>query len=60
MFLKEGRSKLELVFDILRFRYRDNVTFRKWVILTASTQREWDDLRDDLVPTQPLRVCHFP
>jgi hypothetical protein len=35
MTLNERRRKLELVFDILRFRYRENVTFRKWVILTA-------------------------
>jgi hypothetical protein len=57
MILNEGRTKLELVFDILRFRFRDNVTFRKWVILTASPHNEWDNLRDEKAATQPLRVC---
>jgi len=59
MIVDQGRMRLELVFDILRFRFRDNVTFRKWVILTAGPREDTDDLRDELAPTQPLRVCNF-
>ena len=60
MILDKGRTKLELVFDILRFRHRDNVTFRKLVILTVSPHDEWNALRDENASTQPLRVCSLP
>jgi len=56
MILDEGRTRLVTVLDILRLRCRGNLTFRKWVILTVSPHDEWDDLRDGMAPTQPIRV----
>ena len=59
MILDDRRTKLAVLFDILRMRYRANVTFRKWVILSASLHDDWDDVRDGMAPTQPIRIDTF-
>lgn len=59
MILDEGRTRLATVLNILRLRYRGNVTFRKWVILRASRADDWDDVRDGMAQTQPIRVHSF-
>jgi len=56
MIVSEGRARLAFVFDILRFRRRGDVTFRKWVILSLHPDDNWHDVRDGMATTQPLRV----
>ena len=56
MIRDEDRARLALVLGILRMRHRGNVTFRTWVILKASPHAEWDDVRDGMAQTQPIRV----
>jgi hypothetical protein len=56
MISSEGRERLALVFNVLRFRRRGDVTFRIWAILTAASEDDWDDARDGIASTQPLRI----
>jgi len=56
MVASESRARLAFVFDILRFRRRGDVTFRKWVILSLHLDDAWDDVRDGMAQTQPLRI----
>ena len=56
MIATESRQRLAFMFDILRFRRRGDVTFRKWVILSIDPHDDWDDARDGMAITQPLRV----
>jgi hypothetical protein len=48
-----GNDPLEEVFSVLRFRRRGPVSFRKFIILSAS---EANALRSPEGETQPLRV----
>jgi len=56
MVASESRARLAFVFDILRFRRRGDVTFRKWVILSLHLDDAWDEVRDGMAQTQPLRI----
>ena len=55
----DRRAKLEDVLNILQSTGSGDVTFRKWVILTATSNDRWDTLFDELAPTQPMPVCRF-
>ena len=56
MIPSEGRERLALVFNVLRFRRRGDVTFRLWTILTAELPDDWDDARDGMASTQPMGI----
>src|ERR1043165_7896487 len=51
MMIGDSRTKLEDVLNILQSTGSGDVTFRKWVILTATSNDRWDD---ELAPTQPM------
>jgi hypothetical protein len=52
----DGGNWLEDVFNILRFRRRGVVSFRKFVMLNAWSCCDANALRTDDAATQPLRV----
>jgi hypothetical protein len=53
-----GSANLEYAFEILRFRCRGLVTFRRFVVLHSDPIAL--PLRDDRAATQPLRVSRSP
>lgn len=51
------RQYLENAFSVLRFRRRNLVSFRQFVILNARHD-DANAMRTGEAPTQPLRVLH--